>query len=257
LLAALHLLRADYNPLRKFMSEYLVGPFGFLGTAAVFILAATLLMLLAGLRLAVRRSGFLTASCVLLGVMVISVCVCAVFPIDALPPDGRFPTFTKAAIIHIVSSALLYASLSALLLTLPSAYIRDEQWRSFSRVTRLLGFLNLASFVGLILAPFYLRGLAQRTIGLPLFTWLLLTGWRLRQALPESLVQAALRFATTFTCVIFVAASVARILSSLASARTDPCFYWSMVMLCIASGAFGFWRGIVELRAYLREQRTD
>jgi len=107
-MAALHLLRPDYNPLRNFMSEYLVGPFGFLGTAAAYVLAATLLMLLAGLRLGVRPSGFLTASCILMGVVIISVCVSAIFPIDQFPPDGRLPIFTRAAIIHIVSSVLWF-----------------------------------------------------------------------------------------------------------------------------------------------------
>ena len=237
------------------MSEYLVGPFGFLGTAAVYMLAATLLMLLAGVRLSVRPSGFLTASCVLLGVMVVLVCMCAVFPIDVLPPDGRLPTFTRAAIIHIVSSALLFVSLIALLLTLPSAYKRDGTWRSFSHVTRLLGFLILASFMGLILAPYYLRGLAQRATGLPALVWLLLTGLRLRQAISEPFVKAALLLATAVTFIILAAASVFRILSSFAPPGTDPYLYWGLVVLCIAMGTLSLWRGIVELLAYFRERK--
>ena len=160
LFATLHVLRPDCNPLRKLMSEYLIGPFSFLGIAAVFILAMTLLMLLVGLRFSVRPSGFLTASRVLLGIMVVLACVCAVFPLDVLPPDGRLPTFTRTAIIHIVSSALLYMSLLALLFTLPSAYKRDEKWQSFSHMTLVWGFLVLVSLVAFILAPFYLRGLA-------------------------------------------------------------------------------------------------
>jgi hypothetical protein len=256
-MAALHLLRPDYNPLRNFMSEYLVGPFGFLGTAAAYVLAATLLMLLAGLRLGVRPSGFLTASCILMGVVIISVCVSAIFPIDQFPPDGRLPIFTRAAIIHIVSSVLLFVSLIALLLTLPSAYKRDEKWRSSSHVTLLLGFLTLASFVGFFLAPFYLRGLAQRATGLPILVWLLLTGLRLRQATSEPFVKAALLFATTVTIVIFVASSVLRILSSFAPLKTNPYLYWGLVVLCIAMGTFSFRRGIVELLAYLRERKME
>ncbi len=258
MMAALHLLRPDYNPLRNFMSEYLVGPFGFLGTAAVFMLAATFLMLLAGLRLSVCSSGFLTVSCVLLGVMVISACVVAVFPIDVLPPDGSLPpTLTRAAIIHIVFSALLYVSLIALLLTLPSAYKRDEKWRPFSHVTLFLGFLILASVVGLILAPFYLRGLAQRGSFLVILVWLLLTGLRLRQAIPESFVKAALLFVMAVSFAIFVASGVFRILSSFTPLRTDPYLYWGLVVLCFAMGTFSFWRSIVELLAYLREQKME
>jgi hypothetical protein len=179
--AALHLLRRDYNPLRNFTSEYLVGPYGYLGTALAYMIAATLLILLIGLRLSVHPSGFLTASCVLLGVAIICVCVAAVFPIDLLPPDGSRPTFTRSGIIHLTSSVLLFLSLTALLLTLPSAYKRDEKWRTFSQTTLLLGFLFFVSFLGLILVPHHLRGLAERIMVLPLGVWLLLTGLRLRQ----------------------------------------------------------------------------
>ena len=248
-MVALHLLRADYNPLRRFMSEYLVGPFGFLGTAAVYILAATFLMLLVGLRLSVCSSGFLTASCVLLGVMVISACAAAVFPIDVLPPDGSLPpTFTRAAIIHILFSVLIYVSLIALLLTLGSAYKLDENWRPFSHVTLFFGFLTVTSLVGIILAPSYLRGLAQRGTFLVVLVWLLLTGLRLREAIPESFVKAALLFVMAITLVIFVASGVFRILSPFFTPpRTDPYLYWGLVVLCIAMGMFSFWRGIVEL----------
>ena len=179
--AALHLLRPDYNPLRNFISEYAVGPFGFLLTAAAYVLAATFLMLLIGLRLSVHPSSFLTASCVLIGVIIVCVCSCAVFPIDLLPPDGSHPPFTRACIIHLASSVLLGVSLIALLLTLPSAYKRDEKCRLFSQTTLFLGFMFLVSFLGLILVPFYLRGLAQRVMSLPVGIWLLLTGLRLRQ----------------------------------------------------------------------------
>lgn len=257
MMAALHLLQPGFNPLRNFMSEYLVGPFGYLGTAAVYILAVTLLMLLFGFQLSVASSGFLAASSFLLGVMAVLLCVCAVFSIHLLPPDGRRPTFTRAGIIHIVASALLYVLLIALLLTLPSAYKRDEKWRPFSRVTLLLGFLNLASFMGFILAPFYLRGLAQRAMGLPIFIWLLLTGWHLRQAVPDFFVKAALLFVTTVTIVIFVASGVFRILSSLTHPGIDPCLYWGLVVLCLAMGTFSFWRGMVELLTYLREQKME
>ena len=60
--AALELLRPGHNPLRNLLGEYLIGPFSFLGTAEAFMLAGTFLVLLVGLRLSVRGSGFLTAS---------------------------------------------------------------------------------------------------------------------------------------------------------------------------------------------------
>ncbi|MGA3178883.1 MAG: DUF998 domain-containing protein [Verrucomicrobiota bacterium] len=189
-MVALHLLRPGFNPWRNFLSEYAVGPFGFLVAAGAGIMAATFLMLLLGLRLSVHPSGFLTASCVLLGVVILSLCVCALFPLDLITsPDGSRPTraallaaLTKTDITHIVASVLLFLSLMALMLTLPGAYKRDEQWRSFSQTTLFLGFLFLAFLLGLILAPFHLKGLIQRGMFLVILIWLLLTGLRLRQA---------------------------------------------------------------------------
>jgi Protein of unknown function (DUF998) len=253
LMAGMHLLQPVYNPLRNVISEYLVGPFGFLGTAALYILAATLLMVMIGLRLGVRSSGFLTASCILIGVVIISVCVSAVFRIDSFPPDGHLPNFTRAGIIHVIFAVPLFVSLIALLLTLPSAYKRDEKWRSVSHVTLVLGFLTLASFVGFFLAPFYLRGLAQRATTLPIVVWLLLTGLRLRQATSEPFVKVGLLFTTTITILVFVVSGVFRVLPSFTPPKPDAHLYWGLVATCIAMGTFSFWRGIVELLTYLRQ----
>jgi hypothetical protein len=181
--ATVEFLRRDYNPLRNLLNEYLVGPFSFLEMAAACMLAATVLMLLVGLRLNVRPSGYLTASCALLGVVVVSLCVSAVFPNDARPLDGNRAFFARAGIIHIISAVRIYALLIALLLTLPSAYRRDEKWRPLSHVTLFLGFLIIFVFlVGSVFAPFDLRGLVQRGVGGVILIWLLLTAWRLRQA---------------------------------------------------------------------------
>ncbi len=185
--ATVELLRPGYSPLRNLFNEYLVGPFSFLEMAAACTLAATFLVLLVGLRIGVRPSGFLTASCALLGVVVVSLCVSAVFPNDAWPPDGSRAIFTRAGIIHILSAVRIYALLIALLLTLPSAYRRDEKWRPLSHVTLFLGFLIILVFlVGSIFAPFYLRGLVQRGIALVIVVWLVLTALRLRQAMPST-----------------------------------------------------------------------
>ncbi len=189
--ATLETLRPGYSPLRNLLSEYLVGPFSLLGRAAACMLAGTFLILLVGLRRSVRRSGFLTVSWVLLAVVVISLCVSVAFPLDGWPPDGSRATFAGAGIVQVVSAVRFYALLVALLLTLPIAYKRDEQWRSFSVVTLFLGFLILAAAVGCILAPFELRGLAQRGVGLVILVWLVLTGWRLRQAIPTARGAAA------------------------------------------------------------------
>lgn len=241
------------------MSEYLIG-LRFPWNGLSYILGATFLMLLVGLRLSVRPSGFLAASCVLMGVIVVMACMGPSFPLDQLPPDGsNLPqTFTRSAIVHLVLSALFYAAIVAILFTLPSAYKADETWQPFSRMTLFLGYLTVASFVGIILAPFYLRGLAQRGNFLVILIWLLLTGFRLRQAIPEFFVKAALLFVMVLTLGIFVVSGVFRILLSFFTPpSTNIPLYWSIVVLCFAMGTYSFWRGSVELLTYFRERKME
>jgi hypothetical protein len=257
LIAVLHLLRPGYNPLRHFLSEYLIG-LRFPWNGLSYVIGATFLMLMAGLRRSVRPSGFLAAACVLMGVIGVMACLGPSFPLDELPVEGsNLPTtLSKSAIVHLVLSALFYAAIVAILFILPSAYKHDETWQPFSRLTRFLGYLAVASLVGMVLAPFYLRGLAQRGNFLVILAWLLLTGLRLRGAIAEAFVKAALLFVLVVTLGIFVAAGVFRIvLSCLTPPRTDIPLYWSVVVLCFALGTFGFWRSSVELLTYLRERK--
>jgi hypothetical protein len=41
------------------------------------------------------------------------------------------------------------------------------------------------------------------------------------------------------------------------SPDTDPYRFWGLVVLSFIMGTFGFWRGIVELLAYLRERKIQ
>ncbi len=184
--ATLELLRHDRSPLRNVLSEYLVGRLSFLGAAAASILAVTFLVLLVGLLRSVRPSALLTASCVLLGVVAVSLGLSAAFPTDASFADGSRPASTGARIIHLLSGFRFYALLIALLFTLPGAYKRDERWQPLSRVTLFLGALILALGAGSMLAPLDWRGLVQRGAALAILAWFLLTGWRLRQTIPSA-----------------------------------------------------------------------
>jgi hypothetical protein len=38
---------------------------------------------------------------------------------------------------------------------------------------------------------------------------------------------------------------------------SDPYRFWGFVILAFAMATFGFWRGVVELLAYLRERKTQ
>lgn len=182
LAATVDLLRPHYSPYRNLLDDALVGPLSFFMRAAACVMAATFLTALIGLLLNIPRSGFLMASCLLMGVVVISLFLSALFPLERLP--GSHPTLT--AILRFVTMARFYLVLLALLVTLPLAIRRDEKWRRLSHATLFIGFVTLAFQVWFLLAPPSLSGLVDRGASLPLLAWLFLVGLRLRQAIPSA-----------------------------------------------------------------------
>jgi hypothetical protein len=148
--------------------------------AAAGVMAATFLTALIGLLLNLPRSGFLMASCLLMCVVVTSLFLSALFPLERLP--GNHPTVT--AILRFVTMARSYLVLLAFLGLLPLALRRDEKWRRLSHTTLFIGFVTLAFQVCFLLAPPSLSGLVDRAASLPLLAWLFLVGLRLRQVAP-------------------------------------------------------------------------
>jgi hypothetical protein len=181
LAATVDLLRPDYSPSRNLLDDALVGPLGFFMRAAACVAAATFLTALIGLLLNIPRSGFLMASCVLIAVVVISLFLTALFPLERLP--GGHPTLT--AIIRFVSMARFYLVLIALLVTLPIAMKRNESWRMLSHATLLIGLVTLAIQVWFLLAPGSISGLVDRLASWALLAWLFLVGMRLRRVTPS------------------------------------------------------------------------
>src|SRR5574337_69540 len=79
---ALHILRPEFNPLHRFLSEYAVGRFGTLMTANFFVQAGVSLVLAIGLLVDVRGSGALRAGGLLLVLTAALLFVLGVFPAD-------------------------------------------------------------------------------------------------------------------------------------------------------------------------------
>jgi hypothetical protein len=178
---ALHMLRPDFDPMRRFLSEYAVGRFGILGTVSFCVMAATVLTFRSGLHLGVQRSLPLNSTSLFLALAAAGFLTSALFPTDVQPTGGGRPIPTRAGAIHDMSALLLFTSLILAALILPSALKRDPSWRSFSLTARLLGILILVLFVAFIVAPWRLKGLVQRAEVAAILTWLLMTGLRLRK----------------------------------------------------------------------------
>ena len=173
----LHVLRKDYNPARRFLSEYAVGRFGILGTVAFCLLAAITVALAITLLLEVRRSWLLIVTCLLMFLVSLGFCALALFATDLSDPKGGPPPIrTSIGVVHDVCTSVLSGALAVAALMLPCAYKRDPRWRAIS--SRILAF-------GLFI-PFFLcvasilswqwRGVGQRLVVTSGLIWMTANG---------------------------------------------------------------------------------
>src|SRR5829696_5694099 len=81
-LTALHFLRPDVNPVLEPISNYAVGPYGFLFTAADIGSGLAALALILGLYLGIAPRGRSYVGLFLLGLYGVSVLLAGIFPID-------------------------------------------------------------------------------------------------------------------------------------------------------------------------------
>lgn len=179
---ALHILRPEFNPVRRFLSEYAVGRFGFLMTANFFAQAAVSLVLAIGLLMNVRRSGPLRAGTVLLALTAALFIVLGIFPADlSESADGSVLSVTSAGAVHQAAGTISFICRILAFWLLSRAYRRDAGWQDIAPIANRLAWTFLALFVAFIIVVRWdLGGLAQRAaIGVSLL-WMFLGGQRLR-----------------------------------------------------------------------------
>ena len=176
LLVAAHLLRTDLDPASRFVSEYAVGPFGFLVTASFFVLGASSAAV-AVVALRVRSSGSTWIGAILLLIWSIAVALSGVFPTDL---QGGQETF--AGRVHNELAMVAFPSVLAASLVLSLGLWRTEASVAVKAARLVLG---LAAFVVLactvaVLGRIGLVGVGQRVFLGLILAWLALTAWQAR-----------------------------------------------------------------------------
>jgi Protein of unknown function (DUF998) len=182
-LAALHFLRTDVNPMVEPVSNYAVGAYGFLSTAANIGSGLAALALTLGLYLSIASPGRSRVGLFLLGLFGVSELLAAIFPIDV----GAQAT-TIGTIHNIVGNIAFFGFLAAVIL-LSWSMGKDEQWRSIRRPALALALVVLGmavlTIVGANIGIGF--GVGQRLFNVTSMGWMLLVALRLR-----SLAQGAL-----------------------------------------------------------------
>jgi hypothetical protein len=175
-LAALHFLRTDVNPVVEPVSNYAVGAYGFLSTAANIGGGLAALTLTLGLYLSIAPPGRSRVGLFLLGLFGVSELLAAIFPIDV----GAQAT-TIGTIHNIVGNISFFGFLAAVIL-LSWTIGKDEQWRSIRRPALALALVVLGmavlTIVGANIGIGF--GVGQRLFNVTSMGWMLLVALRLR-----------------------------------------------------------------------------
>jgi len=183
--AVLHFLRPDVNPVLEPMSNYAVGPYGFLFTAADIGLGLAALALTFGLYLSIAPPGRSYLGLFLLGLYSVSVLLAGIFPIDV---GGEVTTFGT---IHNIFGNISFFGFPIAVILLSLGMGKDERWRSFRRRALALSLVVvltvILTIVGSNLGIGY--GVTQRIFNVTALAWMLLVALHLRSLAQGALAQ--------------------------------------------------------------------
>ena len=177
LIAALHFLSPEFDPIQRRTSEYAVGPYGYLMTSAFFALSVSTWAQVIGLRRDLSKPARSRLGLGLLGVFGIGLLVAAAFP-----PDLEGAPQTLPGTVHTINGALTFLSVVVGANLVSRKLKHDHKWQPTHRI---------ASVVALIMIPVFLAtgaaaaretggGIAQRILLVTIAAWLVLIAMRLR-----------------------------------------------------------------------------
>jgi len=188
ILASLHFLRPDVNPVLEPISTYAVGPYGFLFTAADIGSGLAALALMFGLYLGIAPPGRSYVGLFLLGLYGVSELLAGIFPLDV---GGEATTF--GTIHNIVGNIAFFAfPIAVTLLSLGMG--KDERWRSFRRPALAVSFaVVLTVILTIVGSNIGLFGVTQRLANVTALLWMLVVALHLRSVAQGTLARRASR----------------------------------------------------------------
>jgi hypothetical membrane protein len=162
-LIALHILGPEFDPRFRFMSEYALGPYGWLMTTTFFALGLAAFAVAAGMRDEHQSSRSARIGFGLLAVGALFVCLAGVFK-DSIP--------------HLLASAVAFPSIVMALLLLSWSFRQAAAWQTIYPATLLMALGMLAAFLSMV-ADVGMPGLQQRAFILLFLLWLCVVAHRL------------------------------------------------------------------------------
>ena len=183
LVALLHVLEPEIEPMWRFVSEYSTGPYGWLMKVAFFVMAAGCAAAVAALRPHARgKAG--RAGLVLLAITVIGLIMAGLFDQDPIISK----TVTREGNLHAVATTLGIPGFTLASLLLGISLARTNQWQSVRKPLLWLSQLPWISFLAMFVymsvampraggfGPSVWVGLLNRLFLVAMCAWLVLIG---------------------------------------------------------------------------------
>jgi Protein of unknown function (DUF998) len=184
-IAALHFVRPEVNPVLEPVSNYAIGPYGVLLTAADIGSGLAALALILGLYLGIAPPGRSYVGLFLLGLYGISELLAGIFPIDV---GGEA---TTVGTIHNIVGNISFFGFPIAVILLSLGMGKDERWRSIRRPALALSIVVVLTVI-LTIVGFNLGigfGVTQRVANVTALVWMLVVALHLRSVAQGALAQ--------------------------------------------------------------------
>jgi Protein of unknown function (DUF998) len=172
----LHFLRPEYNPISHAVSNYAVGPYGYLMTAAFYALALSVSALALGLFRSIALTSLTRSAILLLCLASFGMIVMGIFPGDV---HALHPPATMTGVVHWTAAGASFLSIMIAAFHLSRSFKTDERFQRFQRPSYILawGMVGALLLYGILALAGWI-GIGQRIYLAVCLLWLLvLAGW--------------------------------------------------------------------------------
>ncbi len=142
IVAILHVLRPDDNPIRQAISNYAVGPYGLLMISAFLALALAMVTLALGLAGDIKLTRRARVAMLLLYVASFGLVIVGIFPGDVNVPH---PPATVTGLIHWMAAGTSFLSIMIAAFLLSYCFKGDEHWQSYYYSALVLALITVAA----------------------------------------------------------------------------------------------------------------
>ena len=147
LLTGLHVLEPEFDPTWRFVSEYMLGTFGWMMSAA-FVAIASNLALTGIVVVREARTVPIVLGLIVLYIAVVGLLIAAIFPTDSITTATGSMSFSGR--MHVLGASLDYTPVAALLITI--GLTRRPGWREMRGVLMATAIVTILLTVAFIVS---------------------------------------------------------------------------------------------------------